>query len=222
MQISPWYRQNLGGNKPVANCEVYNKYKLAHQHCVGEIKRRTHQLVRPNTKLLWQAPYCPEIPPRHQGLTPQRYHRLVRLADSRCRKRPCSGRTYRCWCGRSCCWPRCRRCRLLGCCFLLGRWLLLSCRLFSRGFLSCRLFSRYLLFGGRLLFSRYLLFGGRLLFGRYLLFGGRLLFGRYLLFGGRLLLGRYLLFGGRLFSCCLLCCWFSLLLCYHFDSPYNG
>ena len=40
-------------------------------------------------------------PQGRQGLTPQRYARSVRLADSRCRKRPCCGRTNRCQSGRS-------------------------------------------------------------------------------------------------------------------------
>ena len=154
------------------------------------------------------SPYCLKILPRHQGLPPQRYHRLVRLADSRCRKRPCSSRTYRCWSGRCwCCWPgyrwSCRFCCCRFCCCRLCGWLP-GCRLLHHGLFYCRLCGwllRYSLFG-------YWLFGSDFLCCRLL---------RHCFFG-------YWLFGSD-FLCCrllrhrLLCCWFSFLLCCHFISP---
>jgi hypothetical protein len=144
--------------------------------------------------------------PRHysrqdiKGPPPQQHSRLVRLADSRCRKRPCCGRTYRCrsrrcrsrWLGR---YRSCRfSCRLL-------RRRFFSCWLLGSGFLCCRLLRRYLLFGCRLFSSDFL---GCWFLRRYLL-------------------GCWLL--GSDFLCCrLLCsgflgCWFCFLLCYHVVSP---
>jgi hypothetical protein len=191
--------------------------------------------VRPNTTVA--SPSCPTTLPRHQGLTPQRCHRLVRLADSRGRKRPCSSRTYWCRCGRCrCCWLCDRRgclfcswllgdclfcsrlfsCRLLGCCFfscrLLGCcffscWLLLGDSLLSCWLLGCCFFSCWLLLGDSLL-SCWLL--GCCFFSCWLLLGDSLL-SCWLL--GCCLLG-YRLLGNRFF-----CCWFSFLLCCHFNSP---
>jgi hypothetical protein len=188
---------NSGGSTAIAFRPNCDENRILHQHCVDEIKRRTHQLVRPKTTVA--SPYCPTTLPRHQGLTPQRCHRLVRLADSRGRKRPCSSRTYRCRCGRCrCCWlgdrGSCRLCSwLLGNC-LFSCWLL-GCCLFSCWLLGCCLFSCRLL--GCCLFSCRLL--------------------GYCLFSCRLL--GCCLFGCRLFGNRFLCCWFSFLLCCHFNSP---
>ena len=153
----------------------------------------------------------------HQGPPPQRYSRLVRLADSRCRKRPCCSRTYRCWS------RRCRH-RWPGYHSWLNRCLLRSRLLLGSDFLCCRFLRRYF-FSCRLLFGC-CFFGCRLLFGSGF-FSCRLLFGCYffscrLLFGSGFLCCRFLrryLFSRRLLGCCLFCCWFSFLLCCHFVSP---
>jgi hypothetical protein len=169
------------------------------------------------------SPYCPKLP-GHQGLQPQQCHRLVRLADSRCRKGPCSSRTNRCWSGRCrCCWPGYHwSCWFLRYCLFycwfcrrLLRYRLFSDWLFGSGFLCCRLL-RYRLFSGWLFGSGFLCC--RLL--RYRLFSGWLFGSGFLCC--RLL--RYRFFCGWLFSsgflCCrLLHCWFSFLLCCHFNSP---
>src|SRR5574340_913927 len=146
--------------------------------------------------------------PRHQGLPPQRSPRLIRLGDSRCRKRPCCSRAHRCRSGRGgCCWPGHRwSCRFD--CHLLCSWLLggdlLRCRFLRRyRFLGCRFF------GCDLLLCRFL--------RRYRFLGCRF-------FGGDLLrcrfFRRYRFFSCWFLSCrSLLCCWFSFLCFCHFYSP---